>query len=256
MAYETLTFSQDNGITAIGLNRPKVLNALNQNLIRELENAIATVAGSGDTRALILFGEGGHFAAGADIAEMTDLNPTRAAQFSFTPVFNALAALSMPVIAAIDGYALGGGLELALACDIRICTSSAKFGLPEVTVGVFPGAGGTQRLPRLIGPGRAAELIFTGRIIDAKTALEWGICSHLIESDVKVAGMGLAGKIAMGPPLAIAAAKSAMKAGQEEGFSSGLTQESKLWARLFASHDQKEGMAAFLDKRKPVFNGN
>jgi enoyl-CoA hydratase len=246
MAYETLTFSQNNGITAIGLNRPKVLNALNLNLIRELENAIATVAGSGDTRALILFGEGSHFAAGADIAEMTDLNPARAAQFSFTPVFNALSALSMPVIAAIDGYALGGGLELALACDIRICTSSAKFGLPEVTVGVFPGAGGTQRLPKLIGPGRAAELIFTGRIIDAKTALEWGICSHLVESDVKVAGMDLAGKIAMGPPLAIAAAKSAMKAGQE----------SKLWAGLFASHDQKEGMAAFLDKRKPVFNGN
>ena len=170
MDFETITYSVTEQVARIGLNRPKVLNALNRRLVGELDRAASEIAASKEVRAVVVTGEGGNFAAGADISEMVDLAPSEASSFGFSPVFNSLADLPMPVIAAMDGFALGGGLELALACDLRICTAGARFGLPEIKLGIFPGAGGTQRLPRLVGHGRAKELIYTGRIIDADTA--------------------------------------------------------------------------------------
>lgn len=255
MNVNMLNITHADGITVIGLNRTNVMNALNLELIGELDRAVSAAAGNRETRALVIHGEGDHFAAGADISEMADIGPEQAARFSFNHVFNCLAALPMPVIAAIDGYTLGGGLELALACDIRLCSSTARFGLPEVNVGIFPGAGGTQRLPQLIGAGRAADLIYTGRIITAETAVSWGLCSRMVDKDVRQAGIDLAGKIAAGPPLALAGAKSAMQTGITQGFNAGISRESELWAGLFSSRDQKEGMAAFLEKRKPRFKG-
>ena len=255
MNFNMLNVTHADGITIIGLNRTNVMNALNLELIRELDRAVSASAENREVRALVIHGEGDHFAAGADISEMADIGPEQAARFSFSPVFNSLAALPMPVIAAIDGYALGGGLELTLACDIRICSPTAKFGLPEANVGIFPGAGGTQRLPQLIGPGRAADLIFTGRIITAETAVSWGLCSRMFDKDVRQAGIDLAGNIAAGPPLALAGAKSAMQTGISQGFNTGISRESELWAGLFSSRDQKEGMTAFLEKRKPQFKG-
>ncbi len=256
MNVNMLNVTHTGDITVIGLNRTNVMNALNLELIRELDRVVSAVAESQEIRALVIHGEGDHFAAGADISEMANIGPEQAARFSFNPIFNGLAALPMPVIAAIDGYALGGGLELALACDIRICSATARFGLPEVNVGIFPGAGGTQRLPLLIGAGRAADLIYTGKIITAETAVSWGLCSRMVDKDVKQAGIDLANCIAAGPPLALAGAKSALQTGITQDFNAGIARESELWAGLFSSRDQKEGMTAFLEKRKPVFNGN
>ncbi len=255
MEFASIRFSTANGVARIELNRPQVLNALNRQLIDELTLALAEVRVACDIRALIVSGTGGNFAAGADIAEMVDLDPEGAAAFSFSPAYDALASLPVPVIAAVDGYALGGGLELALACDIRICTPKARFGLPEIKIGIFPGAGGTQRLPRLIGHGRAREMIYTGKMIDAATAVSWGLCSQVIEDDLGAASAALAARIAGGPPLALAAAKAAMENGMQTGLGDAIAQESALWAGLFTSTDQKEGMRTFMEKRKPLFRG-
>lgn len=255
MTFETITFSITDNIARIVLNRPTVLNALNRRLVDELDLALAEVRVAQETRVVVVSGAGGHFAAGADIAEMVEQDTDAAEAFSFSPTYNTIASLPVPVIAAIDGYALGGGLELALSCDIRICTPTARFGLPEVKVGVFPGAGGTQRLPRLIGQGRAREMIYTGRLIDAETAQSWGLCNQIVDGDLEDAAMQIAVQIAAGPPLAVAAAKTAMEDGMQMGLDDAITQEGALWAGLFASEDQKEGMRAFMEKRKPTFLG-
>lgn len=255
MDFETITFSITGKVARIGLNRPAVLNALNRRLVDELDLAISRIAASGQIGALVVIGEGGNFAAGADISEMVGLDPAGAAAFGFSPTFNALSAVSVPVIAAVDGFALGGGLELALACDLRICTPGARFGLPEIKLGIFPGAGGTQRLPRLIGCGRAQELIYTGKIIDAETAVAWGLCNEMVDADLEQRAMRMAEKIAAGPPLAMAGAKHAIGAGAQTDLARGIALEAERWSALFSSRDQKEGMLAFMEKRKPVFTG-
>ena len=255
MDFETINLSVRDGIARIAINRPKVLNALNRQVITELDKAASKVRLAEDIRVLIITGEGGNFAAGADISEMVDLDQMSAAEFSFNPTFNDIEALPIPVIAAVDGYALGGGLELALACDIRLCSSKAKFGLPEIRIGIFPGAGGTQRLPRIIGHGRARELIYTGRQVDAQTAEAWGLCNFVVDENLEEEAFKLAKRIASGPPLALKVAKAAIRAGAEKGIVDGVVQEAIYWNYLFSTKDQKEGMKAFLEKRKPHFCG-
>lgn len=255
MSFETITFGITDQVARIGLNRSKVLNALNRRLVDELAQAVSQVGASGEIRAAVVIGEGENFAAGADVSEMVNLDQAEAAAFGFSPTFNALADLPIPVIAAVDGFALGGGLELAMACDLRICTSKARFGLPEIKLGIFPGAGGTQRLPRLIGQGRARELIYTGRIIDAETALNWGLCNKLVSDDLEGQALQLAARIVSGPPLAMAGAKHVISSGAQIDLAQGIALEAERWSSLFSSHDQKEGMLAFIEKRKPVFTG-
>ncbi|MCP4131483.1 MAG: hypothetical protein GY754_10940 [bacterium] len=254
MDYKHIKVSIENGIAHILLNRPDVLNALNRDLVTELGYACDHVS---EQKALVVIisGKGGNFAAGADVAEMVEQNPLQARSFSFNPVFNKLEELRIPVIAAISGYALGGGLELALACDFRICSKDAKLGLPEIKLGIFPGAGGTQRLPRLIGTSRAKEIIFLGQPVDAEAALGFGLCSKVAEGDPVEAAMELAETLKKRPGIALAYAKQAIHLGGGTSLKEGIEFEAALWADLFSTDDQKEGMKAFLEKRKPVFNG-
>jgi enoyl-CoA hydratase len=204
---------------------------------------------------LIVSGSEGNFAAGADVAPMVDLAPAEAEVFCFNDVFNELEALPVPVIAAISGFALGGGMELALACDFRICGKDAKMGFPEIKLGIFPGAGGTQRLPRLIGVGRAREMIYLGATIDADTALQYGLCNRVVSGDPVDEAMKMAEKLATRPPVALAGVKGVINFGMNAGLRESIAFEQRAWADLFSTADQKEGMNAFLEKRKAVFQG-
>ena len=184
-----------------------------------------------------------------------EINPSRARQFSFSGVFNKIEALPVPVFAAIKGFALGGGLELALACDFRICSSGARLGMPEIKLGIFPGAGGTQRLPKLIGLSRARQMIYFGEIIDAVTAYQWGLCEWVVDGEPVEQAKALAGKIIEKSPVALEAAKKTINYGVDKDLSSGITFEAIVWSDLFSTADQKEGMRAFHEKRKPEFKG-
>ncbi|MGI6396751.1 MAG: enoyl-CoA hydratase/isomerase family protein [Desulfomonilia bacterium] len=249
-----LKYEFENQIAVITISRPEVLNALNSGLIAELDALIDRVI-EDRARALIITGEGKNFAAGADIAEMMDLNPAQARDFAFSPVYDRLEALPIPVFAAIRGFALGGGLELALACDFRILSADAKLGLPEIKLGIMPGAGGTQRLPKLVGLGRAREMIFFGNIIDATTALTWGLCERVADGDPVEEAMSMAKKIAEKSPCAVEAAKKSINYGIDRDLASGIAYEAVVWGDLFSTSDQKEGMKAFHEKRKPQFIG-
>jgi len=253
--FENIILGHADSVTTIALNRPKVFNALNTDMILELSVALDYVRDDRDTRVLIITGGGKVFAAGADIAKMVDITPEEAKQFSFSPTFQKIEDLEIPVIAAVAGYALGGGLELALACDLMICDRTAKFGVPEVNVGIFPGAGGTQRLPRLIGSARAKEMIFTGEIIDANTAFRYGLCNKIVEGDLLADVSLFAKKLAAGPQIAIRSAKQVINSGLDMDIKAGIAFETIAWANLFSTYDQKEGMKAFLGKRKPMFHG-
>ncbi len=249
-----LKYEFENQIATITINRPEVLNALNSGLVSELDSLIDRVIES-RTRALVIVGEGKNFAAGADIVEMMDLNPAQARDFGFSPVYDRIEALPIPVFAVIRGFALGGGLELALACDFRILSTDAKLGLPEIKLGIMPGAGGTQRLPKLIGLGRAREMIFFGNIVDAQTALTWGLCERVVDGDPEEEAMSMAKKIVEKSPCAVEAAKKSINYGIDRDLASGLAYEAVVWGDLFSTSDQKEGMKAFHEKRKPQFTG-
>ncbi|MBP7583857.1 MAG: enoyl-CoA hydratase/isomerase family protein [Spirochaetes bacterium] len=255
MDYGLLTLHVYNGIATITLDRPKVLNALNWDLVTEIESAARELHGDERVRAVVIAGSGGNFAAGADIGPMAEREPVEAKMYTFNSAFNALEDLPVPVIAAVSGYALGGGLELALACDFRICSSDAKLGMPEIKLAIFPGAGGTQRLPKLIGLSRAKMMIFLGETVNAATALEWGLCDKVVEGDPVPEAMALAGKLAERAPVALCAAKRAVNHGFYRGLREGIYFEEDSWAALFSTEDQKEGMRAFMEKRKPVFRG-
>ncbi|MDX9763256.1 MAG: enoyl-CoA hydratase/isomerase family protein [Desulfomonilia bacterium] len=243
-----------NQIAMITISRPEVLNALNSGLVSELDALIDRVI-EDHARALVIAGEGKNFAAGADIIEMMDLNPAQARDFGFSPVYDRLDALPVPVFAAIRGFALGGGLELALACDFRILSADAKVGLPEIKLGIMPGAGGTQRLPKLIGLGRAREMILFGNIIDATTALTWGLCERVVDGDPVEEAMFMAKKIVEKSACAVEAAKKSINYGIDRDLASGIAYEAVVWGDLFSTSDQKEGMKAFHEKRKPQFTG-
>jgi enoyl-CoA hydratase len=253
--YKNIMVSVDGAVCHIVLNRPKVLNALNRETVSELHAAVRDAGSSGVIRALVISGSENNFAAGADIAPMSELSPAQAREFCFNDAFNALEDLPVPVIAAISGFVLGGGLELALACDFRICSEDAKLGSPEIKLGIFPGAGGTQRLPKLIGASRAKEMIFLGRNIDAKTALNYGLCDRVVQGDPVPEALALAAQLAGMAPVALRNAKRVINYGIGKDIRTGVKHEEEAWTELFSTEDQKEGMKAFLEKRKPVFKG-
>jgi enoyl-CoA hydratase/carnithine racemase len=243
----------------IRLDRPK-MNALNAQLQDELLAAAAQVTADADVRAVILYGGERVFAAGADIKEMAPLGTAamneRAA--GLHAAFDLIAAIPKPVIAAITGYALGGGLELALAADFRVLGEKARVGQPEILLGVIPGGGGTQRLPRLIGPAKAKELIFTGRQVDAAEALALGLADKVVpDAEVYTAAQAMAAQYAAGPALALAAAKHAVNRGLEVDLAAGLEIERLQFAGLFSTEDQKAGMRSFVENGpgQAVFEG-
>ncbi|HEX3012622.1 MAG TPA: enoyl-CoA hydratase-related protein [Syntrophomonadaceae bacterium] len=252
---ENIILTVEDHIAVITLNRPTVMNALNKQMVTELDKTMDDIANNSEIKAVIITGEK-NFAAGADVSNMIEFNPEQARDFSFKDTFNKVENLRQPVIAAMEGYALGGGLELALACDLRIAAANAKFGLPEINLGIFPGAGGTQRLPRLIGAGRAKQIIYLGKMIDAPTALQYGLINQMVEDDVKSKALNLAQKLAAKAPVALKLAKKAINSGLNTDLKTGIEFEAMTWGTLFATDDQKEGMRAFLDKRKPKFMGN
>jgi enoyl-CoA hydratase len=253
MSYENITVSNENNVSTIGLNRPKSLNALNSELVAELARAFDELIADKTVKAVVITGEK-NFAAGADIGNMVELTPEEAHDFAFSAVYNKIANCPKPVIAAIEGFALGGGMELALCCDIRIAAPGAKMGFPEITLGIFPGAGGTQRLPRLISVSKAKKLIFTGAIVKGDAALELGLVDVLADNPLEEA-LKLAGELAAKPSVALKLAKESINAAYDVDLNTGVAIEGNNWARLFATSDQKEGMRAFIEKRKPEFTG-
>jgi enoyl-CoA hydratase len=259
MGYKNLLVEVADGIALVKINRPQVLNALNRETLLDLQQAMKEVEGRKDVRAVILTGEGEKaFVAGADIAEMKAMNATEAVVFSRLghEALGMIENLTKPVIAAVNGFALGGGLEIALACDFIYASEKAKLGVPEVTLGIFPGFGGTQRLPRLIGTGRAKELIFTGKMVDAHEACDLGIVNKVFPPDKLMEEVTKTARtIAQNGPVAVSMAKGAVNAGYDEGREEGEAIEMTAWGNSFATHDQKEGMGAFLEKRRPQFKG-
>lgn len=245
------------GIGTIRLARPP-MNALNVQVQEELRAAATAVTTDPEVRAVIVYGGEKVFAAGADIKEMVDMSytdmSTRAPDIS--SAITAIARIPKPVVAAITGYALGGGCELALACDWRVVAEDAKLGQPEIKLGIIPGAGGTQRLARLVGPARAKDIIFSGRMVDAQEALRIGLADRVVPAAaVYDTAVELVRPYLSGPAQALRAAKLAIDGGLEMDLTSGLAWESQLFAALFATDDRREGMTAFVEKRKPDFTG-
>lgn len=258
MDFHAITLIQQGGIGVLTLNSPKVMNALNNELVSELNQALEGITQDDEIRALIITGGDKVFAAGGDIKAMLPCGPIEAKKYVLPihNVFNQIADLPKPTIAAICGFALGGGVEMALTCDFRIAAANAKFGFPEVNLGIFPAAGGSQRLPRLIGMTKAKELMFTGDTIDATTALSIGLVNEVVPAnDIMERAMELAKKLAAKPPLTLRSLKESMHNSYDMNLNMGLLVEIEKLANLFATLDQKEGMTAFLEKRKPDFKG-
>ena len=246
-------------LATITPNRPEALNALNAKMLSELTMAFEHLSMAADVGVIILTGAGDKaFAAGADIKDMAGLNGMEMQRFSEMGrrLGDVMATCSKPVIAAINGYALGGGCELALACDIRIASDRAKFGQPEVNIGIIPGFGGSQRLPRLVGAGWAAELVFTGDSIDAATAERIGLVNRVVPHDRLMAeARALASKILAKGPAAIALAKACLRAAQEMPLAAGLAFETSAFGLAGTTQDKEEGIRAFLEKRAPAWKG-
>lgn len=259
MDYQYLLFEARDGIGLLTINRPKALNALNAVIIDELNHFCETAALDESIKVIIITGSGNKaFVAGADISEMLPMSAEEACRFSKwgQSVFDRIEQLPKPVIAAVNGFALGGGCELSMACDIRIASENAKFGQPEVNLGIIAGYGGTQRLPRLVGKGMAMELLYTGEIIDAREACRIGLVNRVVPQDELLnCARDIAGRILGRAPLALQLTKSAVNRGIEVELKTGLAFEAEAFGLCFSTSDQKEGMAAFLDKRNPVFSG-
>jgi enoyl-CoA hydratase/carnithine racemase len=248
-APEFVTLQVEDGVGTIRLDRPK-MNAIDEQLHLEVRAAAVEASERNDVRAVILYGGDRVFAAGADIKAMSALDGEAMASWAYelTTSFTAVAHVPKPVIAAVSGYALGGGYELALCADFRVLGSSAKIGQPEILLGVIPGAGGTQRLARLIGPAKAKDLVFTGRHVGAEEALEIGLADAVVpDGEVYSTAVAMAKKFAAGPPLALAAAKRAIDHGLDLTLGEGLALESRLFAELFGTEDQRTGMRSFLE---------
>lgn len=247
------------GIATVTINRADVLNALSAVTMRELDDVFAAAGADEQVRILILTGAGEKaFVSGADIAELSVLDPVggrRMAEFGQS-VLRRLETMGKPSIAAVNGYALGGGCELAMACTIRIASENAKIGLPEVTLGVIPGYAGTQRLPRIVGRGIAMDLILTGRAVDAQEALRLGLVSQVVpQADLMDAARKTALRILRNGPLAVRAAMQSVDHGLDVGFEHGCRMEASLFGLLCATGDMREGLKAFLEKRKADFKG-
>jgi enoyl-CoA hydratase len=258
MAYETLIVETPSaGVTLIKLNRPEALNALNSQLLKELGEALDGASADEAVKCVVLTGSERAFAAGADIKEMSEKSYAQMfSQDFFTAPTRKIEQFRKPIIAAVAGYALGGGCELAMLCDFIIAAETAKFGQPEINLGVVPGIGGTQRLTRFVGKAKAMEMILTARMMDAAEAERSGLVSRVVPADKLMdEALAAAAKIAGLSPLAVGMAKELVDAAYETTLTAGVALERRLFHSLFAFEDQSEGMAAFVEKRKPNFTG-
>jgi enoyl-CoA hydratase len=259
MAYETLLVERSDAYAVVTLNRPKVMNALNRTLFTELDDAFTALAAESGVRAVILTGTGEKaFAAGADISELASLSAVEGQQLARRgqAVFRRIETCGKPVIAAIKGFALGGGCELAMACTIRIASDRARLGQPEVRLGLVPGYGGTQRLPRLVGKGAAMKLLLTGDMVGAEEAFRIGLVDEVVPAEALLPrAETLARAIAQQAPLAVAGCIQAVEGGYDLPLDSGLELEASLFGLACATEDKAEGTKAFLEKRAPVWRG-
>jgi len=259
MEFKNILYEKSEGIATITINRPEKLNAMDQETIQEILSALDDAEKDENIRVVVITGAGDRaFSAGADISGMkgrTPLDSRKSSQLGQQPM-NRVEDLEKPVIAAINGYALGGGLELAMACDFRIASENARLGQPEINIGLVPGWGGTQRLPRFVGKALAKEMIFTGRMIDAKIAEQHGLVNKVVPAaQLKSAVQELATELLNKPPVAIKVAKQLINNSTETNLRIGLTHESEAFGILGSTEDFKEGTTAFLEKRKPKFKG-
>ncbi len=258
MNLKTIIYTKEDGIAWAQLNRPTKLNALNSDVFGDIGRVVDEVAGDDEVRVLVITGGDKVFAAGADIEQMSTGDIADAYKFSdeIIPVTERLADLGKPTIAMMSGYALGGGLETALCCDFRIAADNVVVGLPEITLGIIPGGGGTQRLPRLINYSIAAEMLMLGGMMKAERAHQVGILNRVVpQEELKDAVVKFANQLMARPPIALRAVKTAMRKGLNVSLKDGICIEQDLFGMLFGTADQKEGMAAFLQKRKAKFTG-
>jgi enoyl-CoA hydratase len=256
MGYDHILVEIEAPIATVTLNRPKVLNALSPDLIRELNVALGDLDADESVRAVVLTGGPRVFAAGADISDMAERSAVDQLRRDQTGRWAGIAAFSKPLIAAVNGYALGGGCELALMCDLIIAGDSARFGQPEVNLGIIPGAGGTQRWPRTAGKYAAMEVMLSGAPVAAQRAYELGVANKVVPAEMTIeVARRMARRLAEKPPLALRMAKEAVLKAFDSSLSEGLSAERKSFYFLFSTEDQKEGMHAFLEKRKGVFKG-
>ncbi|MCX7816674.1 MAG: enoyl-CoA hydratase-related protein [Syntrophales bacterium] len=259
MEFKNLLFEVEEGVATITINRPKALNALNSEVMGELNTAITNCIKDDAIKVVIITGAGEKsFVAGADIAQMVDMKPQEAMKFMEFGIetFRLIETMPKPVIAAVNGFALGGGTELAMACDIRFASENARFGQPEILIGLIPGWGGTQRLARLVGMGRAKELIMGGEQITAQRAYEIGLVNRVFPLEqLMPETKKYAARLATLPGFALKMAKHAINFGYDLALDNAMRLETQCCAQCFSTEDQKEGMKAFLEKRKPVFKG-
>jgi enoyl-CoA hydratase len=261
MPYETLLLEINENIATLTMNRPKVLNALNAAMLRELNEAIQALGADPAVRVIVLRGAGGKaFAAGADITELAAADASTGEQLAGDTqrIFRRLEILGKPVIACVDGYALGGGCELAMACTLRVANDAARLGQPEIKLGLIPGYGGSQRLPRLVGRGAALKMLLTGAIIDGAEAFRIGLVDELVHGDSAALlshAVELASSIAQMPPLAVTASIEAVDQGADMRLDDAVALEARIFGRLCGSEDKREGTRAFLEKRAPVWTG-
>jgi len=256
MPYEMILTETRGRVGLITLNRPQAMNALNNQLMRELMDALEAFDKDDDIGAMVITGNEKAFAAGADIKEMADKTIEQMMDRDHVAVFGRIRTIRKPVIAAVSGWALGGGCEIALSCDMIIASDSAKFGQPEITIGVIPGAGGTQRLIRAVGKAIAMEMILNNRTLSAPEALGYGLVNRVAPvSGFLNEALKLADEIASRAPLAVRAAKRMINQSYERFLADGLSEEKQVFYNLFATEDQKEGMRAFVEKRKPNWTG-
>ena len=256
MSYELILAETHGQVGLIVINRPHAMNALNNHLMRELMDALEAFDKNDAIGAMVIAGNEKAFAAGADIKEMADRTIQQMMDRDHVAVFGRIRTIRKPVIAAVSGWALGAGCEIALSCDMIIASESAKFGLPEVTIGVIPGAGGTQRLTHTVGKALAMEMILNNRTLSAQEALQFGLVNRVVPvGDFLNEALKLAEEIASRAPLAVRAAKKMINQSYERFLSDGLAQEKQVFYNLFGSEDQKEGMQAFIEKRKPEWKG-
>jgi len=259
MAYENLLLETEGALAILYVNRPKALNALNKDTLLEMKDAITSIKDDPEIDVLIVTGAGDKsFVAGADIAFMKSLTAVEAREFGALgqEVFRMIEAMEKPSIAAVNGFALGGGCELAMCCDFRIASSKAKFGQPEVGLGITPGFGGTQRLPRLVGSGMARQMLYTADVINASEALRIGLVNNVVApEELMDVVKGIAGRIISKGKLAVRFSKVAANEGLQTDIDRAMTIEADLFGLCFSTEDQKEGMGAFIEKRSPNFTG-
>jgi enoyl-CoA hydratase len=256
MTYETIITETRDHVGIITLNRPQARNALNNQLMREVMDALAAFDADENVGAMVITGSEKAFAAGADIKEMADQSFTDMMDRDHVAVFGSIRTIQKPVIAAVSGWALGAGCEVAMSCDMIVASESAKFGQPEITIGVIPGAGGTQRLTRAVGKALAMEMILNNRTLSAQEALQFGLVNRVVPvAEYLNEAIKLSEEIASRAPLAVRAAKRMIDQSYERTLAEGLAEEKQAFYNLFTSEDQKEGMKAFIEKRKPEWKG-